>query len=407
MRRVAVSIFLIVIVLLTGATLVYASVNDMSLQDAIKSFIRYDFNAVKEIADTGKNTEIENTARDSAVLTTFEPVNVDGGWLFDLAGGGRLEVGIGTLEFDDGALSERYIDIKGQNGEVRFLRNSFSAGSEYNKTLFWSFKQQEGASIVKGSTGEIKCAVLFELSNGAYCLYGYIDGEDADFWSLELPETGYYTAEGHSNAAGQQDAEITVQDNNKNGGIPVPAVQPEIIDNLKSIEIENLNDEKNAKVVLSLPEGWYARKLIFDRTANLEYNAEKNKQIEEVYHYEIYNEMKKDDFNHYGIEGLAGEFYIQNYYRDQPESTRFPNHCQVKNKVYTGDTVLGEGEIFILDCDLPRELITEKYSTYDRVYVWIPIENEALAYNLSINVPLGEKDEGYVEMLKKLLKADG
>ncbi len=404
MRRVAVSIFLIVIVLLLGATLVYASVNDMSLQDAIKSFIRYDFNAVKEIADTGKNPGIEDTARESAVLTTFEPVNVDGGWLFDLAGGGRLEVGIGTLEFDDGALSERYIDIKGQNGEVLFLRNSFSAGSEYNKTLFWSFKQQEGASIVKGSTGEIKCAVLFELSNGAYCLYGYIDGEDADFWSLELPETGYYFADKPSETAGWQSTETTAQNN---GESSMPAVQPEIIDNLKSIEIENLNDEKNSKVILSLAEGWYARKLIFDRTANLEYNAEKNKQIEEVYHYEIYNEMKKDDFNHYGIEGLAGEFYIQNYYRDQPESTRFPNHCQVKNKVYTGDTVLGEGEIFILDCDLPRELRTEKYSTYDRVYVWIPIENEALAYNLSINVPLGEKDEDYVEMAKTLLKADG
>lgn len=404
MRRVAVSIFLIVIVLLSGATLVYASVNDMSLQDAIKSFIRYDFNAVKEIADTGKNPGIEDTARESAVLTTFEPVNVDGGWLFDLAGGGRLEVGIGTLEFDDGALSERYIDIKGQNGEVRFLRNSFSAGSEYNKTLFWSFKQQEGASIVKGSTGEIKCAVLFELSNGAYCLYGYIDGEDADFWSLELPETGYYFADKPSETAGWQSTETTAQNN---GESSMPAVKPKIIDNLKSIEIENLNDEKNSKVILSLAEGWYAKKLIFDKAAEFEYNTEKNKQIKEVYRYEIYNSMEKDKFNHYDIEGLAGEFYVQNYYRDQPESTRFPNHCQVKGKVYTGDTVLGEGEIFILDCDLPRELRTEKYSTYDRVYVWIPIENEALAYNLSINVPLGEKDEDYVEMAKTLLKADG
>jgi hypothetical protein len=99
------------------------------------------------------------------------------------------------LQFDDGALSERYIDIKGANGAVRLLSNSFSAGSEYNKTQFWSAKQLEGTSIVKGSTGEVRNAVLFELSNGSYCLYGYIDSDSTDFWSLELPESRYYFAE--------------------------------------------------------------------------------------------------------------------------------------------------------------------------------------------------------------------
>lgn len=67
-------------------------------------------------------------------------------------------------------------------------------------------------------------------------------------------------------------------------------------------------------------------------------------------------------------------------------------------------TVLGQGEIFILDCDImPREMRTEEYSTFDMVYVWIPIEDEALAYNLSISVPLGEKEDEYIDMVKKML----
>lgn len=176
--------------------------------------------------------------------------------------------------------------------------------------------------------------------------------------------------------------------------------------NLKSMEIENLNDENNSKVIIDLPEGWYAKEKIFEKAPSFEYNAEKNKHIKRVSSFEIYNSAKTDKYNLYGDKGLAGEFYIQAYYRDQPESTRFPNHCSVKSRVYSGETVLGQGEIFILDYDLPREMRTEEYSTFDMVYVWIPIEDEALAYNLSIYVPLGEKEDEYIEMVKKMLNAN-
>jgi len=192
MKRIIISALLIFILIITCVTLAYASFNDMNLQDAIKSFIRYDFKTVKETTDTVKDPKIKNSTSESDVLMTFEPVDVNSGWLYDLAGGGKLGVKVGTLEFNDGALTERYIDIKGENGEVRLLSNSASPGSEYNKTLFWSFKQQDGTSIIKGSTGEVKCAVLFEKYDGSYCLYGYIDGDGTDFWSLELPKRGFY-----------------------------------------------------------------------------------------------------------------------------------------------------------------------------------------------------------------------
>ena len=181
---------------------------------------------------------------------------------------------------------------------------------------------------------------------------------------------------------------------------------PEIVDNLKSIEIENLNDKGNKKVVLDLPESWYAKELIFDKAPDFEYNAEKNKQIQKVYDFEFYSSTGTDKFNQYGIKRLAGEFDTLSYYRDQSERSRFPNHSEVKSRVYSGETVLGQGEIFVLNCDLPKEMRTDQYSTYDMIYAWIPINDEDLAYNLSFSVPLGEKDDGYIGMVKKMLSAE-
>jgi hypothetical protein len=180
---------------------------------------------------------------------------------------------------------------------------------------------------------------------------------------------------------------------------------PDIRDNLKSIEIENLNSKSNTKVTLKLPKGWYAKEYINDIVPEFEFNAEKNKIIKKVYSFEFYNSMKMDKYKRLGFSEFAGWFEMPSYYRDQPEITRFPNHCQVKTRVYSGDTVLGQGEIFILNSDIPDELRTDKYSTHDMVYAWIPIMDEALAYNLSISVPLGEKDDDYIEMVKNMLNA--
>jgi hypothetical protein len=186
----------------------------------------------------------------------------------------------------------------------------------------------------------------------------------------------------------------------------VDTVGSEIVNNLKIIEIENLNEDKNSKVVLNMPEDWSAKELIFDKAPDFEFNMEKNKQIKKLHDFEFYNSMKMDKYKQLQMDGIAGRIDMPSYYRDESERARFPNHSQVKTRVYSGDTVLGQGEIFILDCDLPKELRTEKYTTYDMVYVWIPIDNEALAYNLTIGVPLGEKDDDYIEMVKTLLKAN-
>jgi hypothetical protein len=79
------------------------------------------------------------------------------------------------------------------------------------------------------------------------------------------------------------------------------------------------------------------------------------------------------------------------------------NHAQIKEKVYSGETVLGKGDIYIVDCDLPRDRQTNGHTTYDEIYAWIPVEGEQLAYNLAIDVPVGEKTEDYLILVKKML----
>lgn len=190
MKKIIVA-FVIIGVIFSGATVTYASMNDISIQDTIKSIFVYEFNSVKEVRDNELVTELNQTYLASKA---FQPMNVNEGWLYELAGAGEIEVEVGTLVFDEG-VSERYIDIKGANGEVYFLSNSFSKENDYDKTLFWSAKQQEGSNIVKNFTQEIKCVVLFTKPDGSYYLYDYIEGDGNDFWTLGLPLDRYYYAE--------------------------------------------------------------------------------------------------------------------------------------------------------------------------------------------------------------------
>ncbi|MDP4180366.1 MAG: hypothetical protein Q8942_04645 [Bacillota bacterium] len=179
----------------------------------------------------------------------------------------------------------------------------------------------------------------------------------------------------------------------------------EVIEKLKSIKINNLNNINNSLVTIELENGYYANESIGEFTQGFSFNAAKNKGIKEYTNFSFYNDKNKDSSNLYGEKGLCGLLEVLGYYREEPLSTIFPNHSMTKSKVYSGMTMLGKADIFILDCDLPRELRTEKRKTYEVIYAWIPIDNEKLAYNLVIAVPFDEKSDNYVAMVKKMLKA--
>lgn len=182
------------------------------------------------------------------------------------------------------------------------------------------------------------------------------------------------------------------------------ASNPEVIENLKQIEVENLNDSENKTEKILLPEGWYAKAYIYDKAHDFEFQDDKNKHIQKVSWYQIFNDEKKDTLFYFGSRGIAGEFNTLSYYREEPEITRFPNHSEIKSKEYAGKTILGNGEIYLLTCDIADMLKTKEYDTHEMVYAWIPINNEELAFVLSVNVPLGEKAEPYIELVEQILK---
>lgn len=171
--------------ILFTTTAASAGTNNMRIPEFINSIIRYDFDSITDTPDSGSGLGDFLITHNGTMV--FEPVELTDGWLLEFADGVALSVEIGALSSGD-----RYIDIEGKNGKVRYLDNSRAVHDGYNMTQFWSAKQQDGSSIVKDFNGEIKCVVLYEFPDGSCYLYGYIDGDGTDFWMPRLPTSNYF-----------------------------------------------------------------------------------------------------------------------------------------------------------------------------------------------------------------------
>ena len=221
-RYIVIAALLLVTILLTScstavpATQITEYRSDTVIGGDTTSHFRYDFDELTEMPDVGSGLGDYALSHENTMI--FEPVELADGWLLDLSGGGKLNVDIGMLSFENQYV-DRYIDIEGKNGKVRYLKNAGSVHDGYNMVLFWSAKQQEGFYIVKGFSGEIKCAVLYEFPDGSCYLSGYIDGDGTDFWTLELPNSNYFrfinenicTKVTESTPESAENTEITVQ----------------------------------------------------------------------------------------------------------------------------------------------------------------------------------------------------
>lgn len=163
---------------------------------AFINVIRYDFDKLEAVPDKAEikpETENENVSELENESMLFTPLHAEAGWLYELSGGEPVKVTVGTLVSGEGNFTERYIDIAGLNGSVRYLSNSYAKEAYGSKSLFWSAKRQDGNSIVKDFSGEINSVVLFELDDGTKYLYGYTETEeDHVFWSLDIPDSNCF-----------------------------------------------------------------------------------------------------------------------------------------------------------------------------------------------------------------------
>jgi hypothetical protein len=173
---------------------------------------------------------------------------------------------------------------------------------------------------------------------------------------------------------------------------PIASPSPSQQETVTTMDFVNLNTVDNRQVSLKLPYKWTATKEMYSFVDSFVYIQDKNKGIRSGSTYTIFDDKKIE----------IGHYYQIGYYPDQPGAT-LPNHCDRPSPAYTGETKLGKSQIYIMNCDLPKEQRTDKYQTFDQIYAVIPIEGETNAYNFSLSVPLGEFADRYLKIMKDML----
>jgi hypothetical protein len=172
----------------------------------------------------------------------------------------------------------------------------------------------------------------------------------------------------------------------------LPSLAPQ--ETVSTMDIVNLNSADNRHMLLKLPDTWSATEQSYNFDDSFVYKQDKNKGIRKGHAYTILDDKKEK----------IGEYYNIGYYPDQPNGASLPNHCVHVLPKFAGETKLGRGQIYLLSCDImPKEERTEKFKTFDQIYVVIPIEGETQAYNFSFSVPLGDSADRYLKMMKEML----
>ncbi len=96
-----------------------------------------------------------------------------------------------------------------------------------------------------------------------------------------------------------------------------------------------------------------------------------------------------------------GVFAIVDHSEYPLENSRFLLHSKVIQQLDSGVTLIGEGEIFLLE---RIETINNDSALFEIVYAWIPIKEESRAYQMYIYVPHGEDKAPYINLVKQLLQ---
>lgn len=174
---------------------------------------------------------------------------------------------------------------------------------------------------------------------------------------------------------------------------PITSASPSPQETVTTMDFVNLNTPDNRKVLLQLPDKWTATREIHTFVDSFEYKQNKNKGIRSESWYTIFDAKNNE----------IGQYAQYGYYPDQPYGGSMPNHCDRPSPAYNGTTKLGKGQIYVMNCDLPKEKRTDKYQTYDRIYAVIPIEGELNAYNFSLSVPPDESVDRYMKIMKYIL----
>ena len=102
-------------------------------------------------------------------------------------------------------------------------------------------------------------------------------------------------------------------------------------------------------------------------------------------------------------EGPFGSFAAIDLAAYPLNDNKFLMHSTVKEKLYSGATCMGEGEIFLLE---RIETKNNNSVPFEMIYAWIPIEGESRAYQMYIYVPAGDDYAVWLKMIEQLLQVN-
>ncbi|NLY19122.1 MAG: hypothetical protein GX045_09305 [Clostridiaceae bacterium] len=100
--------------------------------------------------------------------------------------------------------------------------------------------------------------------------------------------------------------------------------------------------------------------------------------------------------------GRLGSFSVIDLSEYPLKDDKFILHSTVKEKLYSGSTCMGEGEIYLLE---RVEMKNNDNVLFEMIYAWIPA-CESNAYQFFIFVPEGDSASVWFNVLKQLLQAD-
>lgn len=164
---------------------------------------------------------------------------------------------------------------------------------------------------------------------------------------------------------------------------------------LASIKILNLNTLDKGELVLPLFKGWTAKKILWNKPKDFEFINKKNKELEEIWEYKIYNEEGKE-IGWFGL--IMKEEYSNEF--------NFPDNFQFEDLKYKGPTKLGKGNVYLRWLDNPKQDIKDDLDYYHEYFARVPIVDENLEYNLRIEIENNDELEEILVYMKSILVTD-
>jgi hypothetical protein len=116
-----------------------------------------------------------------------------------------------------------------------------------------------------------------------------------------------------------------------------------------------------------------------------------------------------DKENSHLLPGESGEFLVVDPSAYPLEESKYLDKSSVKEKLFSGKTLLGEGEIFLLERnETYYNKSTEVFEEvpFEIIYTWIPIKEQSQAYQFYIYVPRGQAYQDYLNMMKQFIEAE-